>query len=64
MSELTIYGILYSCPAGERNKECPIRSLDHLSFHDRVDLIEGLKVEERSAICRYHWICSSKRKNK
>ncbi len=64
MSELTIYGILYSCPAGERIEECPIRSLDHLSFHDKVDLIDGLSEDEKTAISQEHWRCSSKRKNK
>ncbi|MBN2597449.1 hypothetical protein [Labilibaculum sp.] len=64
MSDYTIYGILYSCPAGERNMECPIKSLDHLSFYDKIEWIDGLKMEERQAINQEHWFCSSKRKNK
>ena len=61
MCESTIYGILYSCPAGKRNQECPIMSLNHLSFQEKVDWFKDLSEEERRTIVQKHNCCSSSR---
>ncbi|WP_372645016.1 hypothetical protein, partial [Ancylomarina sp.] len=61
MWKSTIFGILYSCPTGERNQECPVKSLDHLSFQEKVDWFKDLSEDERRALAQKHSCCSSSR---
>lgn len=56
-----LYGILYSCPAGERNSACPLKEIEEFSFKDKVEWYEGLKEEQRNVIKQNHCICSYRR---
>jgi len=59
--ENIIYGIAYNCPAQNRESDCPLKKLDHLSFKEKVNFINKLSEEERKVILEYHKFCSGNR---
>lgn len=63
MDDFTIYGILYACPAGIRTEECLIKAIDHKTFQDKINWVDGLDEEKRKAIAASHQCCSLKRFN-
>ncbi|MBL7969807.1 MAG: hypothetical protein JNK09_22585 [Prolixibacteraceae bacterium] len=53
-SESNIYGLAYNCPAQNREADCPLKELDHLSFKEKVSFINNLNKEDREAILEHH----------
>ena len=39
---IPIYGIAYKCPNIERNENCPLNKIDHLSFSEKIEWIQAL----------------------
>ena len=53
--ENILYGLAYECPTKQRQNDCPLMEIDHLSFKEKNTLSE----EEKEAILKYHKVCSS-----
>lgn len=58
MKKMYAYCIAYECPKLNRNKECPLLEIDHLSFHDKIIWIDQLKDDRIEAILNFHQHCS------
>lgn len=56
-----LYGILFECPVGKRNKDCPLIEVDYLSFRDKLIWIEKYNYELKVQIINHHKECSEKR---
>lgn len=48
--EISLYGLAYNCPHLERQPDCPLKKLEHLSFQEKVKWINTLSEEEKEAI--------------
>jgi len=61
IEENSLYGLAYGCPHLERQPDCPLRKIEHLSFLEKVKWIDNLKDEEKEAILEHHQHCSKNR---
>jgi len=61
VEENSLYGLTYGCPHLERQPDCPLRKIDHLSFQEKVKWIDSLSDEEKEAILEHHKECSKSR---
>jgi hypothetical protein len=59
--EINLYGLAYACPHLDRNAECPLQQVEHLSFQEKVKWINHLSEEEKKAILEYHQLCFKNR---
>ncbi len=53
-----LYGIAYECPKRNRNKNCPLFEIDHLSFEEKIIWINKLNEDKIEAILNYHVLCT------
>ncbi len=58
---LTLYSIAYACPKDERNDDCPLLAIDHLSFKEKIDWISELDKESQEFTLMHHFFCTKKR---
>ena len=58
-----LFGILYQCPVGKRLPECPLKSIDKLSYKSRVAWMEALNDEEKHSLLQHHYERTSHRVN-
>ena len=56
--EIILYGLAYRCPCRNRKSNCPFKEVDHLSFMEKVEWIDGLNQEEKIMIWEDHASCS------
>jgi hypothetical protein len=59
--ENNLYGLVYGCPHLERENDCPLMHVEHLSFSKKVKWVDGLSNEEKEAILEHHQVCSKNR---
>jgi hypothetical protein len=45
-----IYCIAYGCPKNNRDNDCPLLEIEHLSFKEKLDWIDELDEEKKEAI--------------
>ncbi|KJF45300.1 hypothetical protein LH29_07940 [Draconibacterium sediminis] len=56
---IIVCGLAYECPKGKiRDKECPLRELEFLSFSEKVHWIDQIDYEQINEILEHHKICS------
>ena len=55
-----LYGWAYGCPRKKREKDCPMNKVEHLSFREKVDWIDGLSEKKKQDITAHHTVCSCK----
>jgi hypothetical protein len=53
-----IYGITYGCPKMNRNNNCPLLEIEHLTFKEKVDWINNLDYEKKESILSHHSFCT------
>ncbi|QGY46492.1 hypothetical protein GM418_23360 [Maribellus comscasis] len=56
-----LFGILYSCPAGKRLPDYPVKGFDHLSPKEKFDFVDEIEKEELLSLLNYHYKCSKER---
>lgn len=62
MAKSDIYCIAYGCPkATNRDKDCPLLEIDHLSFKEKIEWINELSKEKKEFILRHHSFCSKRK---
>lgn len=59
--EINLYGLAYNCPHLERQPDCLLKQVEHLSFSEKVKWIDCLSEEEKEAILEHHQVCSKNR---
>ena len=59
MEELILYGIAYECPHKERKMDCPLQKIEHLSYKEKIDWINGISNEKKVAIVNRHMQCTT-----
>lgn len=59
--EINLYGLAYSCSLLERQPDCPLKQVEHLSFSEKVKWIDNLSEEEKKTILEHHKSCSGNR---
>jgi hypothetical protein len=59
-TESDIFGIAYECPKRNRDNDCPLFEIDHLSFKEKLDWIDDLDDDKKKAIKRHHTFCTKK----
>jgi hypothetical protein len=59
--KINLYGLAYNCPHLERQLDCPLMQVEHLSFLEKVKWIDSLNEEEKEAILERHQVCSKNR---
>lgn len=59
--KINLYGLSYNCPYLERQPDCPLKQIEHLSFSEKVKWIDNLSEEEKEVILKQHQICSQNR---
>lgn len=58
MKKMYVYCIAYECPKLNRNNDCPLLEIDHLSFYDKIIWIDQLKDDRIAAILKHHQLCT------
>lgn len=58
MIKVDLYSIAYDCPKMDRDKNCPLSKIKHLSFKERIDCIDKLDDERLEAILTHHLSCT------
>ncbi len=53
-----IYCIAYGCPKNNRDNDCPLLEIEHLSFTEKFDWIDELDEESQESILRHHSFCT------
>jgi len=61
VEENSLYGLTYGCPHLERQPECPLKQVEHLSFLEKVEWINTLSQAEKEAILEHHQRCTTNR---
>ncbi len=62
MEESTyIYCLAYGCPKNNRDSDCPLLEIEHLSFKEKLDWIKELDEESQEFILRHHSFCTSRK---
>jgi len=61
VEENSLYGLTYGCPHLERQPDCPLKQIEHLSFREKVKWIDKLSEEEKEAILEHHQRCTKNR---
>jgi len=61
VEENSLYGLAFDCPHRERQVDCPLKQVEHLSFLEKVKWIDYLSDEEKEAILEHHQVCSKNR---
>ncbi len=56
-----LYGLAYNCPHLERQLNCPLMQVEHLSFREKVKWIDNLSEVEKETILDRHKVCSKNR---
>lgn len=56
--ETGIYGLAYGCPKKNRDNDCPLLEVEHLSFKERIDKLDN---EKKEAILKHHAYCTKKK---
>lgn len=51
--ENNLYGLAYDCPYIERQVDCPLKQVEHLSFWKKVKWIDYLSDEEKETIMEH-----------
>lgn len=56
-----LYCIAYGCLKGtNRNNDCPLPKIEHLSFKEKIDWIDKLDGKKKEAILTHHACCTRK----
>jgi hypothetical protein len=50
ITESELFCTAYGCPKGNRDKDCPLSTIEYLSFNKRIDWIYELDDEKEEAI--------------
>jgi len=45
--ENNLYGLVYGCPHLERDNDCPLMHVEHLSFSKKVKWVDGLAMKKK-----------------
>lgn len=61
VEENSLYGLAYDCPHLERQADCPLKQIEHLSFLEKVKWIDHLSEKEKKTILEHHQECSKNR---
>jgi len=61
VEENSLYGLTYGCPHLERQPDCPLKQIEHLSFQEKVRWIDNLIKEEKETILEYYQRCTKNR---
>ncbi len=61
LEENSLYGLTYGCPHLERQPDCPLKQVEHLSFQEKVKWIDKLSEAEKDTILEHHQVCSKNR---
>tara|TARA_R110002050_G_scaffold274283_2_gene418659 strand:+ start:16683 stop:16892 length:210 start_codon:yes stop_codon:yes gene_type:complete len=56
-----IYCIAYECPKKNRDNDCPLLEIEHLSFKEKLDWIDKLDEESHEFILRHHSFCTKRK---
>lgn len=65
MSKLDYYiGLIFGCPKGETDKDCPLIDIRKMDVHDRLKWWNSLTVEQKTEIIVHHLNCTNKPMNK
>ena len=59
--EVSLYGLAYNCPTRQRKDDCPFMQVEHLTFKEKVDWIDGLNKGTNQKIMEEHENCSKNR---
>jgi len=61
VEENNLYGLAYNCPHLERQPDCLLKQVEHLSFLEKVKWIENLSDAKKEAILEHHKVCTKNR---
>jgi len=53
-----IFSIAYGCPKMNREIDCPLLEIEHLSIKERLVWIDELDQEKKEAILGHHSYCT------
>jgi hypothetical protein len=56
-----IYCLAYGCPKDNRDNDCPLLEIEHLSFKEKMDWIDELDEESKEFILKHHYFCTKKK---
>ncbi|SHE51827.1 hypothetical protein SAMN05444274_101576 [Mariniphaga anaerophila] len=56
-----LYCIAYGCPKNNRNNDCPLLEIEHLSFTEKKDWIDKLDKESEEFILKHHSFCTKRK---
>ena len=59
--ENELYGLAYNCPTLQRKYDCPFMQVEHLTFIEKVNWIDGLIKDIKLKIIEEHKNCSKNR---
>jgi len=59
-----LYGIAFGCPKLNRDSDCPLLEIEHLSFKEKLDWINDLCDEKKEFFLRHHSVCTKKNKTR
>lgn len=52
-----LYGLAYGCPYLNRKNDCPFMQVEHLTFMEKVNWIDGLNEDIKQKIIEEHKNC-------
>lgn len=61
MFDNRLYGLAFGCPFLERDDNCPLKGIDHLSIKEKVDWLNRQNNEQQKRIVEKHKNCSKNR---
>jgi len=56
-----IYGYAFGCPFQQRDHDCPLADIDHLTVREKVNWVNSLSKEQMRKIIENHLFCIEKR---
>ena len=59
MEELILYGIAYECPHKERKVDCPFQKIEHLSYKEKIEWLNMISKEKKTALVKHHLQCTT-----
>jgi len=52
-----LYCLAYGCTKNNRDIDCPLLEIEHLSFKEKMDWIDELDEESKEFILKHHYFC-------
>jgi len=61
ITKTVIYSIAYGCSKENRDDDCPLLEIEHLSFREKLDCIDEVDEESEEFILRHHSFCTKRK---